>query len=75
MLSRMTTKNQITIPKKIIDQIPDVKYFDIELKDNVIMLKPLRFYNTDLEEIRGKVKKLGLNQNCVSEAIKWARSK
>ena len=75
MLAKITTKNQITIPKKIIDRIPDVKYFDVELNDDVVVLKPLRFYDTNLEEIRAKVRKLGLKQDSVAEAIKWARSK
>jgi bifunctional DNA-binding transcriptional regulator/antitoxin component of YhaV-PrlF toxin-antitoxin module len=75
MLAKITTKNQITIPKKIIDRMPDVKYFDVELKDGFIMMKPLKFYDTDLEQIRFKIKKLGLKQNNVAEAIKWARSK
>lgn len=75
MLAKITTKNQITIPKKIIDRIPDVKYFDVELNDDVVVLKPLRFYDTNLEKIRAKVRKLGLKQDSVAEAIKWARSK
>ncbi|HEA65624.1 hypothetical protein LCGC14_2548760 [marine sediment metagenome] len=75
MISKMTTKNQITIPKKIINQIPDAKYFDVELKDGVVLLKPLTFYDTDLREIRAKLKRLGLKSNSVTEAVAWARSK
>ena len=71
----MTSKNQITIPKKIIEQLPGVEYFEVELKDGVVMLKPLKVYDTSLERIRTKVKKLGLQENTVKEAIKWARSK
>jgi bifunctional DNA-binding transcriptional regulator/antitoxin component of YhaV-PrlF toxin-antitoxin module len=74
MLAKMTSKNQITIPKKIIDRLPDVEYFEVELKDGVVMLRPLRVYDTDLEKIRTKVKKLGLQENTVKEAIEWARS-
>ena len=73
MLAKLTAKNQITIPKKIIDQMPDVRYFDVELADGVIVLKPLRIYDTDLERIRAKVKKVGLTEKSVAEAIKWAR--
>ena len=62
MLAKMTTKNQITIPKKIIEQLPDVEYFEVELKDGVVMLSPLRVYDTSLEEIRAKIKKLGLHE-------------
>jgi bifunctional DNA-binding transcriptional regulator/antitoxin component of YhaV-PrlF toxin-antitoxin module len=75
MLAKMTSKNQITIPKKIIEQLPDVEYFEVELKDGVVMLKPLKVYDTSLERIRTKVKKLGLQENTVKEAIEWARSK
>ena len=75
MLAKLTSKNQITIPKKIIDEMPDVRYFDVELKEGAIVLKPLRIYDTDLERIRSKVKKIGLTQKSVAEAIKWARSK
>ena len=75
MLAKMTSKNQITIPKKIIEQIPDTKYYEVELKDGLIVLKPLHLYETDLEKIRSKVKGLGLKPDCVREAVKWARSK
>ena len=75
MLAKMTSKNQITIPKKIMDQMPSVKYFEVELKDGKIELKPLRVYETDLEKIRSKMKNLGLKPNSVREAVDWARSK
>ena len=71
----MTSKNQITIPMKIIRQLPDVEYFEVALKDGIVMLKPLKIYDTSLEKIRAKVKKLGLRENTVKEAIRWARSK
>jgi bifunctional DNA-binding transcriptional regulator/antitoxin component of YhaV-PrlF toxin-antitoxin module len=75
MLAKLTSKNQITIPKKIIEQLPEVEYFKVELKDGVVMLTPLQTYDTSLERIRTKVKKLGLQENTVKEAIEWARSK
>jgi bifunctional DNA-binding transcriptional regulator/antitoxin component of YhaV-PrlF toxin-antitoxin module len=75
MLAKITSKNQITIPKKIIDQIPDTRYFDVELKEGIIQLRPLKIYGTDLEQIRSKVEKLGLKENSVAEAIEWARKK
>jgi repressor of nif and glnA expression len=75
MLAKKTSKNQITIPKKIVEKLPEVSYFDVEWKDGVIVLKPVRVYSTDLEQIRAKVKKLGISESSVSEAIKWARSR
>jgi hypothetical protein len=75
MLAKKTSKNQITIPKRIVDQLPEVTYFDVELKGGVILLKPLRLYSTDLEQIRSKVKKLGISESSVAEAVKWARTR
>jgi len=71
----MTSKNQITIPKKIIEQISATKYFEVEVKDGLIVLKPLQLYETDLEKIRSKIKGLGLKPDCAREAVKWSRSK
>jgi len=75
MLAKITSKNQITIPKKIMTQIPEVKYFDLELRDGIIFMKPLKLYDTNLDQIRSKIQTLGLEPNSVNEAIKWARSK
>jgi bifunctional DNA-binding transcriptional regulator/antitoxin component of YhaV-PrlF toxin-antitoxin module len=75
MLAKLTAKNQITIPKKILKELPDVKYFEVELRDGLVLLKPVKVYQTDLEGIRGKIKKLGLSEDCVAEAVGWARSK
>jgi bifunctional DNA-binding transcriptional regulator/antitoxin component of YhaV-PrlF toxin-antitoxin module len=75
MLAKITSKNQITIPKKIIEKMPNVKHFDIEFKDGVVIMKPIKFYDTNLDQIRAKIKKLELTEDSVAEAIKWVKSK
>ena len=75
MMAKLTSKNQITIPKKIIEQLGTTRYFQVELQDGVILLKPLKTFDTDLVKIRSKIKKLGLTPDSVGEAVKWARSK
>lgn len=75
MIAKVTSKNQITIPKKIMDQLPGTQYFEVELRDGIVTLKPLVTYDTDLKKIRAKMNKLGLTQNSVNEAVKWARRK
>ena len=75
MLAKLTSKNQITIPKKIMDQLPDVQHFDVSLKNDTIILKPMIIYESDLEQIRSKIKELGLTPDSVAEAIQWARDK
>jgi hypothetical protein len=75
MLAKLTAKNQITIPKKILSQIPDVEYFDVEVNDGLVLLKPVKVFEADLQGIRAKIKKLGLSEDCVAEAVRWARSR
>jgi bifunctional DNA-binding transcriptional regulator/antitoxin component of YhaV-PrlF toxin-antitoxin module len=74
MLAKITAKNQITIPKKIMDQLSETQYFDLELVNGVIVLKPVKVLDTNLDQIRSKIDKLGLKPGSVSEAIRWARS-
>ena len=74
MLAKLTSKNQITIPKKIMDQIPEARYFEVELRDGEV-IQTVRTYSTSLNSIRSKVKDLGLKPDSVREAIEWARSR
>lgn len=73
MLAKITSKNQITIPKKIMAQLPGTHYFDLKLENGMVMLKPVAVDDTHLDVIRQKIRQLGLTPDCVQEAIRWAR--
>ena len=75
MLAKLTAKNQITIPKGIISRLPDVEYFEVTIRNGAVVLKPVKVYDTDLEGIRRKMKKLGISEKSVSEVVRWARNK
>jgi bifunctional DNA-binding transcriptional regulator/antitoxin component of YhaV-PrlF toxin-antitoxin module len=77
MLAKKTSKNQITLPKDIAKAFPDAQYFDISIKDNKILLMPVKItpVGSTLEGVRAKMKKLGINEKDVSEAIQWARDR
>jgi bifunctional DNA-binding transcriptional regulator/antitoxin component of YhaV-PrlF toxin-antitoxin module len=75
MLAKLTAKNQITIPKNVLSKLPKVEYFDMEYKDGVILMKPVKVVDADLAGIRKKIQKLDLSEECVAEAVRWARSK
>ena len=75
MLVKITSKNQITIPKKLADKLQDAKYLDVQYQDGALILRPVQTYETDLERIRTKMEKLGLGEETVQEALNWARSK
>jgi len=77
MLAKKTSKNQITLPKEIVKVFPDAKYFDVSIRDNTIRLMPVKItpVQSSLDSIREKIKKLGLTEKDVGEAIQWARSR
>jgi len=77
MLAKKTSKNQITLPKEIVKAFPDAEYFDVSVKDNAIRLMPVKItpVQSSLDSIREKIKKLGLTEKDVGEAIQWARSR
>jgi hypothetical protein len=77
MLAKKTSKNQITLPKEIVKAFPDTAYFDVSIRDHAIRLMPVKITpaKSSLESVREKVKKLGLSEKDVGEAIKWARSR
>jgi AbrB family looped-hinge helix DNA binding protein len=75
MLVKITSKNQITIPKKIVEQFSGTQYLEAEYKDGALILKPVKTYETDLESIRAKMKKIGMESGSVQEAVEWARSR
>jgi len=77
MLAKKTSKNQITLPKEIVKALPDAEYFDVSIKDNTIRLMPVRIspVQSSLDSVREKMKKLGLTEKDVGEAVQWARSR
>jgi len=77
MLAKKTSKNQLTLPKDIVNAFPETEYFDVTVKDRKIVLTPVRItpVNETLESVRSKIKKLGITPHDVSEAIQWARKR
>jgi hypothetical protein len=77
MLAKKTSKNQLTLPKEIVKEFPDTDYFDVTVKERKILLMPVRitYADTTLEGVREKLKKLGITESNVTEAVKWARKK
>ncbi len=71
MLAKKTSKNQITLPKRIIEGFPDVDYFDVAEENGVIVLKPLRPSRAD--QVRHKLADLGIDTSDIDEAVQWAR--
>lgn len=71
MLSKLTSKNQLTLPKAVVGRFPGVDYFEVETADGCIVLKPLRRSRAD--EARKQIEALGITQRDVGQAVEWAR--
>jgi hypothetical protein len=71
VLAKKTSKNQITLPKKIVDQLPDVEYFDVQIQDGAIRLYPVDARGA--VQVREKLVRRGVNEKDVRRAVKWAR--
>ena len=77
MLAKKTVKNQITLPKSIVEKIPKTDYFEVSLRGEEIVLKPVRIESSSfrLGGVRAKIKALGLTEKDIDEAIRWARDR
>lgn len=75
MLAKRTYKNQITLPKAIMEAFPHIEYFDVSRQRNAIVLRPVEAkpVGARLATIRAKVKALGLTEADLEAAIRWAR--
>lgn len=71
MLAKKTSKNQITLPKKIVERFPDAEYFDVRAENGTIILKPVRPNRVD--EVRNKLAELGITERDIHDAVQWAR--
>jgi hypothetical protein len=73
MLAKKTTKNQITLPKRIADDFPGVNYFDVRKEGDRIVLEPLR--RERAWEVRERLATLGISEKDVVDAVAWARKR
>jgi len=71
MLAKRTVKNQITLPKAIASRFPGVEYFEVRTEGDRIILEPVK--QARVREVWEKLEKLGITEDDISKAVKWAR--
>ena len=71
MLAKLTSKNQITLPKTVMSHFAETEYFDIHAEAGNIVLVPVNVAHGDT--VRAKLALLGIKENDVKAAIQWAR--
>ena len=72
MLAKLTSKNQLTLPKSAIEAVGQAQYFDVEVRAGQIVLTPVRIQRGDA--VRAKLAALGLTEADVADAVRWARA-
>jgi len=77
MLAKLTAKNQITLPRDVVKEFKGIDYFNAMVQDGRIVLEPVRIRPVagNLQGIREKMRKLGVSEADVAEAVRWSRQK
>lgn len=73
MIAKKTSKNQLTLPKKVVERFPDVEYFDVRVDDAQITLVPVR--PGQLQQVHARLEQLGISDRDVRDAVSWARTR
>ena len=72
MLAKLTSKNQLTLPKAVTAAVEATEYFDVTTDNGRIVLTPVRVNRAD--GVRAKLAELGISETDVSDAVDWART-
>ena len=72
MLAKMTSKNQLTLPKSVTQAVEATEYFDVEARAGQIILTPVRIQRGDA--VRAKLAELNLGPAYFANAVSWARA-
>jgi hypothetical protein len=73
MLAKLTSKNQLTLPKVIAGEFPGVDYFDVSIANGCIVLAPVEIQRAGV--VRAKLAELGMTEKDVRGAVEWARGR
>ena len=73
MITKRTSKNQVTLPKQVVARFGGVDYFDVSTDGATILLRPVVPSRADA--VREKLATLGIVEDDVKAAIQWARKK
>ncbi|MBE9197964.1 MULTISPECIES: AbrB/MazE/SpoVT family DNA-binding domain-containing protein [unclassified Nodularia (in: cyanobacteria)] len=71
MLAKLTSKNQLTLPKSITREIGEAEYFEVKVENGQIILTPVKIQRADA--VRAKLADLGVSEQDVADAVAWAR--
>ena len=70
-IAKLTSKNQLTLPKSITRDLGETEYFEVTVEGQQIILTPVKIQRADT--VRVKLAELGINEQDVADAVDWAR--
>lgn len=73
MLAKLTSKNQLTLPKAVLSAHRGTEYFDVTEEGGRIVLTPVRIARADA--VRAKLADLGIAERDVAQAVTRTRKK
>jgi hypothetical protein len=71
MLAKLTSKNQLTLPKSVTNAIGAVEYFEVKAQGSQIILTPVRIQRADA--VRAKLAELDIAEQGIVDAVAWSR--
>jgi antitoxin component of MazEF toxin-antitoxin module len=72
VLIKINDKNQITLPKSLMQALGAAEYFDVQARDGQLILTPVRLVTADA--VRAKLAELGISATDTAAAVDWART-
>lgn len=76
MLCKMTSKNQITLPKEVLREFGGREYFNARVENGRIILEPMIVRPVEtrqLSDIRDRIQSLGLTEDSGAALVEEAR--
>ena len=73
MLVKLTSKGQFTLPEAVLSSCQKAEYFDVFADNGRIVLAPVRL--NQAAAVRTKLAEMGISEDDVTNAVKWARPK
>ena len=71
MRAKLKDGNQLILPDEVVAALDGCDYVDVEVKENRLVLSPLRQAN--LDDVYEKIERLGITEQDISDAVAWAR--
>ena len=72
MLTKITSKNQVTLPKAVLSQVTPAEYYEVTAEGGRIVLTPVQV--TRMDAVWTKLEALGITEQDIADAVQWGRA-